>query len=193
MICNLCPRRCGALRTETVGNGWCRQPLSPVVARAGLHFWEEPTISGTCGSGTVFFTGCVLGCIFCQNGSISHENFGKAISVARLREIFQELIAQGVTAIVAQNDLMAMGVIDYCNQNGIEVGKDLALIGFDDREVASVTRPALSTVALPLFDIGCRATRIMLDMLAGEEIQENRKDLMECSIIERESSGGQHL
>lgn len=95
MICNLCPRRCGALRTETVGNGWCRQPLSPVVARAGLHFWEEPTISGTCGSGTVFFTSCVLGCIFCQNGSISHENFGKAISVARLREIFQELIAQG--------------------------------------------------------------------------------------------------
>ena len=95
MICNLCPRRCGALRTETVGKGWCRQPLSLVVARAGLHFWEEPTISGTCGSGTVFFTGCVLGCIFCQNGSISHENFGKAISVARLREIFQELIAQG--------------------------------------------------------------------------------------------------
>ena len=105
----------------------------------------------------------------------------------------QELLDQGVTAIVAQNDLMAMGVIDYCNQNGIEVGKELALIGFDDREVASVTRPSLSTVALPLFDIGCRATHIMLDMLAGEEIQENRKDLMECSIIERESSGGLRL
>lgn len=95
MICNLCPRRCGAARTENSGEGWCRQPSSPVVARAGLHFWEEPTISGTQGSGTVFFTGCVLGCVFCQNGKISHDNFGKAITVPRLREIFEELIAQG--------------------------------------------------------------------------------------------------
>ena len=95
MICNLCPRRCGALRTETTGEGWCRQPSVPVVARAGLHFWEEPTISGTQGSGTVFFTGCVLGCIFCQNGKISHEHFGKPISTSRLREIFEELVARG--------------------------------------------------------------------------------------------------
>jgi len=95
MICNLCPRRCGVLRTETGGEGWCRQPSVPVVARAGLHFWEEPTISGTRGSGTVFFTGCVLGCVFCQNGKISHDHFGKAVSVPRLREIFQELVAQG--------------------------------------------------------------------------------------------------
>ena len=95
MICNLCPRRCGALRTETSGEGWCRQPSLPVVARAGLHHWEEPTISGTRGSGTVFFTGCVLGCVFCQNGKISHEHFGKTVSVSRLREIFDELVAQG--------------------------------------------------------------------------------------------------
>lgn len=95
MICNLCPRRCGAVRTEEIGEGWCRQPSSPVVARAGLHFWEEPTISGTRGSGTVFFTGCVLGCVFCQNGKISHENYGKPVSVPRLREIFEKLIAQG--------------------------------------------------------------------------------------------------
>ena len=102
----------------------------------------------------------------------------------------RELIDQGVTAIVAQNDLMAMGVIDYCNQNGIEVGKDLALIGFDNREVSAVTRPSLSTVALPLYEIGCKATNIMLDMLAEKELPENRKHMMECSIIERESSGG---
>jgi len=95
MICNLCPRMCSALRTETCGEGYCRQPAAPVVARAGLHLWEEPAISGTRGSGTVFFTGCVLGCVFCQNGKISHENFGKAISVERLREIFEELIRQG--------------------------------------------------------------------------------------------------
>lgn len=95
MLCELCPRRCGALRTETSGEGWCRLPAAPVIARAGLHHWEEPAISGSRGSGAVFFTGCVLGCVFCQNGPISHENFGQTVSISRLREIFSELIAQG--------------------------------------------------------------------------------------------------
>jgi len=95
MICNICPRLCGAERTETAGAGRCGQPSLPVVARAALHFWEEPCISGNRGSGTVFFSGCPLGCVFCQNGKISHEHFGKIISVERLREIFEELIALG--------------------------------------------------------------------------------------------------
>lgn len=95
MICDLCPRRCGAVRTETSGHGRCGMPSLPVVARAALHLWEEPPISGTRGAGTVFFSGCPLGCVFCQNESISHDNFGKPISVERLRAIFLELIAQG--------------------------------------------------------------------------------------------------
>ena len=95
MICNLCPRRCGALRTETEGRGLCRMPAAPVVARAALHRWEEPPISGTNGSGTVFFSGCSLECVFCQNESISHRDFGKPVTAQRLREIFLELIAQG--------------------------------------------------------------------------------------------------
>lgn len=95
MICDLCPRRCNALRDANHGEGVCRMPEAPVVARAALHMWEEPPISGTNGSGTVFFSGCSLGCVFCQNYSISHEDFGKPISVARLRDIFLELTAQG--------------------------------------------------------------------------------------------------
>lgn len=95
MICNLCPRKCGALRTPDKGEGICRMPEGPVVARAALHRWEEPPISGTRGAGTVFFSGCPLGCVFCQNESISHENVGKPISVDRLRDIFGELIDQG--------------------------------------------------------------------------------------------------
>ena len=95
MICNLCPRRCGAERTETVGKGHCRMPEAPVLARAALHMWEEPPISGQNGSGTVFFSGCSLDCVFCQNDSISHQDFGKAVTVERLREICLELIAQG--------------------------------------------------------------------------------------------------
>ena len=91
--CVLCPRRCGGDRTKAAGR--CRMPEAPVVARAALHHWEEPPLSGTRGAGTVFFSGCSLGCVFCQNDSISQQDFGKEISVGRLREIFHELIAAG--------------------------------------------------------------------------------------------------
>ena len=95
MICTLCPRRCGAERTAEAGGGFCRMPGGLRVARAMLHHWEEPPISGQNGAGTVFFSGCTLGCVYCQNGAISAGGFGKDISTARLREIFEELIAQG--------------------------------------------------------------------------------------------------
>lgn len=95
MICTLCPRRCGAERTAEAGGGFCRMPGGLRVARAMLHHWEEPPISGQNGAGTVFFSGCTLGCVYCQNGDISAGGFGKDISAARLREIFEELIAQG--------------------------------------------------------------------------------------------------
>ena len=95
MICTLCPRRCGAVRTPERGEGLCRMPEAPVVARAALHMWEEPPISGSRGSGTIFFSGCSLGCVFCQNEKISHQDFGRAITPERLWEICGELIAQG--------------------------------------------------------------------------------------------------
>ena len=95
MICTLCPRACGALRDESSGSGFCRMPVLPTLARAALHMWEEPPISGTRGSGTVFFSGCSLRCVYCQNEVISHQNFGKTVSVQRLREICMDLIDQG--------------------------------------------------------------------------------------------------
>ena len=88
--CTLCPRRCGVLRGAQrpgEGPGACRMGALPVVARAALHMWEEPPISGTNGSGTVFFSGCSLGCVFCQNHRISQEDFGRPVTVERLREI----------------------------------------------------------------------------------------------------------
>lgn len=95
MNCSLCPRRCGAVRDEYHGEGWCRLPSRPMVARAALHHWEEPCISGTRGAGTVFFSGCTLGCVFCQNGVISHENFGKPVTDEELYDIFRRLHEQG--------------------------------------------------------------------------------------------------
>ena len=95
MICRQCPRACGALRTPEQGLGACRMPQVPVVARATLHMWEEPPISGSRGSGTIFFSGCSLGCVFCQNRKISQEDFGKAVTLEHLGEICDRLITQG--------------------------------------------------------------------------------------------------
>ena len=99
MICDLCPRRCGALRDEAHGEGFCRMPALPVCARAALHFWEEPCISGETGAGTVFFSGCTLGCVFCQNRSISREGAGKALGEDELYAVFRRLADQGAACI----------------------------------------------------------------------------------------------
>lgn len=95
-ICSLCPRKCGAFRDETSGAGFCGMGSLPALALASVHMWEEPCISGTRGSGTVFFSGCALRCVYCQNYRISAGGFGKPVSIARLREIFRSLGEKGV-------------------------------------------------------------------------------------------------
>lgn len=103
MECYVCPHRCGVDRPADMHAegtfGSCHCGIKPIVARAALHFWEEPCISGEKGSGTVFFSGCNLHCVFCQNYEISSMNKGKEITVKRLREIYFELIAQGANNI----------------------------------------------------------------------------------------------
>ena len=94
MNCRLCPRSCGVDRENNMG--FCGVGNAPVVARAMRHDWEEPCISGTRGAGAVFFTGCNLRCVYCQNYEISQLKEGKTVSVERLREIFRELEAEGV-------------------------------------------------------------------------------------------------
>ena len=96
MICNSCPRRCGAERTEYTPGGVCSSPAMPRIARAAAHFGEEPCISGQNGSGTVFFSGCNLKCVFCQNHEISRGKTGKVVSIEHLRDIFLELQDNGV-------------------------------------------------------------------------------------------------
>lgn len=97
MICSICPRHCNVDRS--VNLGFCQSPDIFRVARAALHFWEEPCISGKEGSGTVFFSGCNLKCVFCQNNEISAENKGVEISDDKLISIFENLISQGANNI----------------------------------------------------------------------------------------------
>lgn len=99
-LCNDCPRKCNAIRTadDNIG-GFCQMPLYPKIARADLHFWEEPCISGKNGSGTIFFSGCSLKCVYCQNYEISHKNSGKIITPQELANIMCELEKKGAENI----------------------------------------------------------------------------------------------
>ena len=136
--CTLCPRQCKADRAAGQ-TGFCGAGRTLKAARAALHFWEEPCISGTRGSGTVFFSGCTLGCVFCQNHEISAQGVGKPVSVDRLREIFRELIRQGAHNInlvtpghfapwVAQALEPSLPVPVVCNTGGYERVETLRLL-----------------------------------------------------------------
>lgn len=96
--CTLCPRKCGVNRNNGE-KGFCGADNKIRVCRAALHYWEEPCISGENGSGAVFFSGCNLKCVYCQNYSISTKNVGKAVNVEELAEIFLDLMRQGANNI----------------------------------------------------------------------------------------------
>jgi len=104
------------------------------------------------------------------------------------RRLGEQLIRAGARAIFVQSDRMAMGVLDYCSEKGIEVGKELFLIGFGDRVFSAAGRPSLSTVAPPFFEIGQAAARVMRDTLSGAP-EVHREILLDCTVVVRESTG----
>lgn len=145
MKCSLCPRRCNAERNEVSGAGLCGMPALPKLARAALHFWEEPCISGENGSGTVFFSGYSLDCVFCQNYEVSHGGFGRVVSCERLADIFKELEAKGahninlvspthfVPAIIRALDIYKPSVPVVYNSGGYDtLGLIRSLKGYID-------------------------------------------------------------
>ena len=119
--CTLCPRNCKANRTDGK-TGFCRQTDELRVARAALHFWEEPCISGSKGSGTIFFSGCTLGCIYCQNRSIALGESGKTITPQRLTQIFFELEEQGAHNINLVTPTHYVPTIAKCIANAKQKG-----------------------------------------------------------------------
>lgn len=169
--CTLCPRRCGADRTR--GTGFCGGGNRVRAARAALHAWEEPCISGTRGSGTVFFSGCALQCCFCQNHKISSGNFGKELTVQQLVDIFLSLQSQGAHNInlvnpthyapwVAQAVHLArprLRIPVVCNTGGYESMETLhALEGvvdiyLPDFKYADARRSARYSGAADYFDV----------------------------------------
>lgn len=123
MVCNLCPFKCNINRSNAFGK--CKCGVLPKLALASVHFWEEPCISGENGSGTVFFSGCNLSCIFCQNHKISHSGFGKEVSTERLAEIFLELQEKNVNNINLVSPtpyvLQIIKALDIAKVNGLKI------------------------------------------------------------------------
>lgn len=140
MICNLCPRKCNACRTEHQGNGFCGAGTLPVVARVAPHFGEEPCISGTKGSGTVFFSGCTLKCVYCQNYEISDGHKGRAVTPKELADCYKRLEQQGVhninlvtadhyvNAVVESLDIYKPSVPVVYNCSGYTSPKTLSIL-----------------------------------------------------------------
>lgn len=122
--CELCPRKCKQKRSDGK-TGYCLMPETVTVARAALHFWEEPCISGTEGSGTVFFSGCSLRCVYCQNYNIANAKAGKEITVERLAEIFTELQAKkanNINLVTATHYVPSVvKALDIAKKNGLSI------------------------------------------------------------------------
>ena len=139
-LCSDCPRNCHARRGETSGGGVCVSPLLPRVIRATPHYGEEPCISGTRGAGTIFFSGCNLRCVFCQNREISRRSVGKTLSVSELRTLMQRLRDQGVhnielvtpthfTRVIAEAlEGLNLGIPVVWNSSGYESVETLRLL-----------------------------------------------------------------
>lgn len=139
-LCNDCPRHCGVFRSESEKAGFCMSPGLPCVIRATPHFGEEPCISGSNGAGTIFFTGCNLRCVFCQNHTISRQSIGKMITVSELRTLMLRLRDQGVhnidlvtpthfsRAIAEALDGLDLGIPVVWNSSGYESLETLRML-----------------------------------------------------------------
>lgn len=138
--CKDCPRSCSLLREPNVRSGFCASPSLPVIARAAPHFGEEPCISGTRGSGAIFFTGCNLRCVFCQNREISRGKGGREVTVSELRDIMLRLRDEGVhninlvtgthftRAVAEALDGLELGIPVVWNSSGYESAEALKML-----------------------------------------------------------------
>lgn len=178
-LCNLCPRRCNAPRDLHTGDGFCAMGTLPVVARAAVHRWEEPCISGTRGSGTVFFSGCALGCVFCQNEKISHHPLGRAMTARQLCQLFERVEGLGVhnlnlvtpthfaPVIFEALSMRKMGIPVVWNSSGYETvelvhaAKGLVDIFLPDFKYASEKTGADLAGAPDYFEVALSAIRAM--------------------------------
>ncbi len=201
MKCEVCPRLCGVSRKDKIG--FCGMGDLPVAARAALHAYEEPVISGSRGSGTIFFTGCNLKCRFCQNYPISHEKAGKTITIERLSEIYLELQEKGAHNINLVNPTLftepiiqsieavkhKMAIPFIWNSSGYERVESLRKLEglievfLPDLKYVSARLSALYSGAGDYFKYASQALLEMYRQVGG--VQLNKEGLIEKGLIIR--------
>ncbi|WP_322154423.1 radical SAM protein [Paratractidigestivibacter sp.] len=203
----MCPRRCGTDRTHGK-TGVCGMTSAPRAARSALHFWEEPPISGECGSGAVFFSGCTLKCVFCQNHEISTGGFGLTVKPERVAQMMLELEEQGaaninlVTALhfaptvrnavlLAREQGLHLPVV--CNTGGYETVEtvramaDVVDVWLPDFKYADGALAGELSAAPDYPDIAAAALAQMVDQVraAGGRLVDERTGLMKRGVIVR--------
>lgn len=200
MVCTVCPRNCKISREKSTG--FCGMGEKPFVARAYLHKWEEPCISGTRGSGTVFFSGCNLKCVFCQNYNISQENYGKEITIERLSAIFLELQKKGAHNInlvtpshfvkqihMALENLASLDIPVIYNSNGydsmecLKIMSDVVDIYLPDLKYYSPELSSRYSGASNYFDIASNAIKEMYRQVGPPTFDE--EGIMQKGLIIR--------
>lgn len=199
--CSLCPRNCHVDRRNS--KGFCQCGTKIKIARAALHYWEEPCISGKSGSGTVFFSGCTLRCCFCQNYRISSEGVGEEITEERLAEIFLELQQKGANNInlvtatqylpsVLQALDMVKGQLHipivyncggYEKRETIEALKDYVDIFLPDFKYYDGDLSRQYSKAEDYFEVASEAIRTMIRITGSPEFDEN--GIMKKGVIVR--------
>ena len=185
--CNLCPRQCGVDRTSGQ-TGYCGCPDSAMIAKVMLHKWEEPVLAGSGGSGAIFFSGCTLGCSYCQNKTISCAPVGKPVTSNGLRQIMENLIAQGAenidlvtptqylpTILPALERPLSVPVVYNCGgyerAETIESLKGKVDIYLPDLKYADSTLSATLSGAADYFSVAAKAIKTMVQQVGPVQWQ----------------------
>ena len=188
--CRLCPRQCGVNRAAGE-RGFCGQPGKAQVAKTMIHRWEEPALAGAGGSGAIFFAGCTLGCLYCQNREISHRGKGFPMDSAALRRAMEELIAQGAEnidlvtpshflpdLIPALREPLPVPVVYNCGgyecEETIEALRGLVDVYLPDMKYGSGALARQLSGAEDYFPVAARALRAMADQVGPVQMEGDR-------------------
>ena len=191
--CTLCPRRCGASRAKGM-TGVCGCTSTLRVARAALHFWEEPPISGESGSGAIFFSGCPLRCIFCQNERISHKGYGIEVTTRRLAEMMLELQAQGALNINLVTPLHyaphVCAAIDLARADGLTLPIVCNTSGYENAELV---RAMANRVDIWLTDFKYASSSVARKLSAAADYPQVASEALASMLASLRRQGGRAL
>ena len=191
--CELCPRRCGVARSAGRA-GVCGMTSELRVARSALHFWEEPPISGEAGSGAIFFSGCPLRCVFCQNHEISSEGFGLPVSTRRLAEMMLELQGQGALNINLVTPLHFAPTVREAVLLARDAGLSLPIVcNTSGYERAEVVRSLADVVDVWLTDFKYASGRLAGELSSAPDYPEVASEALLAMVQGVRARGGREV